>query len=96
MEGNSALCPCVLLVVAQSCALSLRRSQLALRWSCPRPPATDVPWEASSQSFQGKIVHHEETARLKALQLAVDSAVKEIEGSIDQAPDDGEETITYK
>ena len=29
-----------------------------------------VPWKG--QAFQGSIVHHEETARLKALEVAVD------------------------
>lgn len=52
------------------------------------PQADNVPWESSSQSFTGKIVHHEETARLQALKQAVDSAVKQIESSIDEAPED--------
>ncbi|EFN59582.1 expressed protein [Chlorella variabilis] len=34
------------------------------------PQADNVPWESSSQSFTGKIVHHEETARLQALKQA--------------------------
>ncbi|KAL4434611.1 hypothetical protein ABPG77_002734 [Micractinium sp. CCAP 211/92] len=34
------------------------------------PQTDNVPWETGSQSFFGKIVHHEETARLKALQKA--------------------------
>lgn len=112
----------------------------------PPPPAA-VPWEKGSPGFAGKIVHHEETARLKALQvgaasfsfdpldarppaglhcpaappckggiisssslsakpspilltslslspplpqLAVDSAVSELEKSIDEAPEGGE------
>jgi len=58
------------------------------------PQADNVPWQG--QAFSGKIVHHEETARLKALQQVVDSAVKEIEGSMDQAPGEGEDATTYK
>lgn len=56
--------------------------------AAPAPCPADVPWESSSQSFTGKIVHHEETARLQALKQAVDSAVKQIESSIDEAPED--------
>lgn len=55
-----------------------------------------MPWETGSQAFFGKIVHHEETARLKALQKAVDAAAKDIEQSMDQAPEDADDTTTYK
>ncbi|PSC68423.1 serine threonine [Micractinium conductrix] len=53
-----------------------------------------VPWKG--QAFQGSIVHHEETARLKALEVAVDSVVKQIEKSMDEAPTEGDDTTTYK
>lgn len=49
--------------------------------------AAGVPWEQSARGFTGKIVHHEEVARVKALQLAVDAAVVELEKSMDDAPE---------
>ncbi|KAL4447476.1 hypothetical protein ABPG75_004695 [Micractinium tetrahymenae] len=60
------------------------------------PQADNVPWEAGSQAFTGKILHHEESARLKALQKAVDSAAKDIEKGMDQAPEEADDTTTYK
>jgi hypothetical protein len=47
-----------------------------------------VPWEQSSQGFAGKIVHHEEAARLKALKEVLASELKQIESSMDEAPAD--------
>ncbi|KAI7838694.1 hypothetical protein COHA_007494 [Chlorella ohadii] len=54
-------------------------------------PQTDsVPWEKSGKPFTGKIVHHEEVSRLRALEAAVDAAVADIQKSIDEAPEGGE------
>ena len=43
-----------------------------------------MPWEASSGTFTGRITHHEEAARIRALQREVDAAVAEIESSMDE------------
>ncbi len=59
-----------------------------LRYRCCLHCA-DVPWEQSSQSFTGMIVHHEETVRLQGLKQAVDSALEHIEASMDDASEDG-------
>ncbi|KAL4856753.1 hypothetical protein ACK3TF_002825 [Chlorella vulgaris] len=52
------------------------------------PQTDNVPWEQSSQGFSGKIVHHEEAARLKALKEVLASELKQIESSMDEAPAD--------
>lgn len=50
------------------------------------PMKDDVPWERVAEPFAGKINHHEEVSRVRALAAEVRAAVSHLEGSVDELP----------
>ena len=46
-----------------------------------KPTKSDVPWEGTSSPFSGRIMHHDEVARLKKVYELVQEARQVVQGA---------------